>query len=41
MGAEKYQNDRDSLTSDPGFGVIVRPAALNPAASLALREVLP
>ena len=28
MGAEKYQKDGDALTSGPGFGVTVHPAAL-------------
>jgi protein gp37 len=28
MGSEKYQNDGDSRTSGPGFGVTVHPAAL-------------
>jgi protein gp37 len=29
MGAEKYQNDGDSRTSGPGFGVTVHPQALS------------
>lgn len=29
MGAEKYQNDGDSRTSGPGFGVTIHPTALS------------
>ncbi|MGC4112106.1 MAG: DUF5131 family protein [Nocardioides sp.] len=29
MGVDKYQNDGDSRTSGPGFGVTVHPSSLS------------